>query len=142
MAEASAPDLPIDTPFWEGAKRGELLVQSCGSCGRLRFPPRSMCPSCQSFEVSWRKLSGRGSVWSFVVPHPPLTPAFEPLAPYNVIVVELEEDPGLRMVGNLVPSLGGAINQVDPAQIRIGAKVEVVFQDAGGGVILPRWTFM
>ncbi len=87
-------------------------------------------------------MSGRGSVWSFVVPHPPLTPAFEPLAPYNVIVVELEEDPGIRMVGNLVPSANGAINQVDSAQIRIGARVEVVFQDAGGGVILPRWTFI
>ena len=142
MAEASVPHLPIDAPFWEGVKRGQLLVQSCGRCARLRFPPRSMCPSCQSFEAGWRKMSGRGCVWSYVVPHPPLTPAFEPLAPYNVIVVELEEDPGIRMVGNLVPSGGGAINQVDPARIAIGARVELVFDDVGGGVILPRWTLV
>lgn len=142
MADASVPHPPIDAPFWEGARRRELLVQACTACGRLRFPPRSMCPSCQSFEVTWRKMSGRGSVWSYVVAHPPLTPAFEPLAPYNVIVVELEEDPGIRMVGNLVPSASGAINQVEPNRIRIGARVAVVFQEAGGGVILPRWTLV
>ena len=46
------------------------------------------------------------------------------------------------MVGNLVPSGGGAINQVDPARIAIGARVEVLFDDVGGGVILPRWTLV
>jgi uncharacterized protein len=140
MAEKNAPEVQIDAPFWEGAKRGELMVQSCGRCTRLRFPPRSMCPWCGSFEAIWRAMSGRGAIWSFVVPHPPLTPAFQPLAPYNVIVVELEDDSGIRMVGNLVASAGSAINQIDPREIRIGARVKVVFQDAGGGVMLPRWT--
>ncbi len=90
-----------------------------GTCGRLRFR-RSMCPSCQSFEVSWRKMSGGGGV-VFVVPHPPLTPAFEPLAPYNVIVVELEEDPGIRMVGNLVPS--GAERLIRSIRLRSGSEL-------------------
>ena len=126
-------------PFWEAAARGELRIQACTNCGVLRFPPRPMCPRCQSIELEWRLMSGRGRIWSFVVPHPPLLPAFMPLAPYNVIVVELDEDPTIRLVGNLLESPDGAINEVDPMTIRIGEAVQVVFQAAGEDVMLPRW---
>ena len=57
-------------------------------------------------------MSGRGTVWSFVVPHPPLLPAYQALAPYNVVVVTLEEDPTIRMVGNLVASPDGPIDEI------------------------------
>src|SRR5262245_13929527 len=87
---------PIDAPYWEAAKRGELVVQTCAA-GHRRFPPRPMCPHCQSVEYSWERMSGRGRVWSFAVPHPPLLPVFEKIAPYNVIVVELVEDASLRL---------------------------------------------
>jgi uncharacterized OB-fold protein len=74
-----------------------------------------------------------------VVPHPPLLPQFAELAPYNVILVALEEDPTIRMVGNLVTSAGGAINEVDPGSIRIGAAVSVVFERISDEIALPRW---
>jgi uncharacterized OB-fold protein len=124
--------------FWEGAARGELLVQACGSCGRWRFPPRPMCPHCRSIEVRWEPASGRGTVWSYVVPHPPLLPAYAELAPYNVIVVALEEDETIRLVGNLVESPDGAINEVDPHSVEVGEPVEVVFARVDD-VTLPRW---
>ena len=84
-------------------------------------------------------MSGRGTVWSFVVPHPPLLPAFQPVAPYNVVVVALDEDPMLRLVGNLVASPDGPINEIDPATIGIGERVRVVFQRVADDVALPRW---
>ena len=83
-------------------------------------------------------MSGRGTVWSFVVPHPPLLPAYEKVAPYNVVVVALDDDPSVRLVGNLVAAPAGAINSVDPKTIRIGEKVRVVFQKVDD-VHLPRW---
>jgi len=55
-----------------------------------------------------------------------------------VIVVALDEDPRLRMVGNLVAHPDGPINEVDPATIRIGDPVRVVFQRVED-VVLPRW---
>ncbi len=124
--------------FWAGTARGELLVQRCGSCDTPRFPPRPMCPVCRSIDVRWAPVSGHGTIWSFVVPHPPLLPAYAELAPYNVIVVELDEDPTLRMVGNLVTGPDGAINEIDPATIEIGAPVRVVFSRVED-VALPRW---
>src|SRR5580704_6946764 len=75
--------------FWEGTALGELRVQACGACAALRFPPRVMCPHCQSTLRGWRAMSGRGSVWSFVVAHPPLLPAYAPFAPFAVITVTL-----------------------------------------------------
>ena len=137
------PPLPLvdelTAPFWEGALAGELRMQTCAECGRMRFPPRPMCPWCRSLVSAWRGVSGRGTVWSCVVPHPPLLPAFEPVAPYNVVVVALDEDPMLRLVGNLVASPDGPINEIDPATIGIGERVRVVFQRVADDVALPRW---
>jgi uncharacterized OB-fold protein len=97
-----------------------------------------MCPHCQSIESTWVATAGRGTVWSFVVPHPPLLPAYAELAPYNAIVVALDEDPAIRFVGNLVASAEGAINEIDPASIEIGEPVRVVFAPVED-VHLPRW---
>lgn len=134
------PELDADSaPFWDGCAEGELRVQACSSCGRLRFPPRPMCPSCQSFEHEWRAMSGRGRVWSFVVAHPPLLPAYAEMAPYNVIVVELDDDPSIRMVGNLVTRPDGELGEVDPASIEIGESVAVVFAAVAEGAAVPRW---
>lgn len=134
------PDLedPDGRPFWEGAATGELRIQHCGACGRPRMPPRPMCPWCNSLQHQWRAVGGRGTIWSFIVAHPPLLPAYAELAPYNVIVVALEEHPSLRLVGNLLASAGGAINEIDPSTIRIGEPVRAVFQQVGD-VHVPRW---
>jgi uncharacterized OB-fold protein len=134
------PDLDDDdaAPFWQGTARGELLVQTCAACGRRRLPPRPMCPHCRSLRLEWKRLSGRGTIWSFVVAHPPLLPAYQQLAPYNVITVALDDDPQLRLVGNLVARPDGPINEIDPATIRIGEPVSVVFQQVED-VHLPRW---
>jgi uncharacterized OB-fold protein len=132
------PAEPDAAPFWAGTTRGELLVQACAACGRWRHPPRPMCPSCRSTAVRWDRAAGTGTVWSFVVPHPPLLPAYAPFAPYNVVVVALDEDPAIRMVGNLVASTDGAIDEVDPHSIVIGEPVRVVFHRVED-VVLPRW---
>ncbi len=134
------PDLeePTAAGFWEATARGELRVQACAGCGKWRMPPRPMCPYCRSIDATWERTSGRGRIWSFIVPHPPLLPAYAEVAPYNAIVVELEEDPTIRFAGNLVTSADGAINEIDPSTITIGEPVEVVFA-AIEDVHLPRW---
>ncbi|KEF04749.1 MULTISPECIES: Zn-ribbon domain-containing OB-fold protein [Streptomyces] len=126
-------------PFWEYAARGELRVQGCAACGELRFPPRPCCPHCQSFDDRWQRMSGRGRIWSYVLPHPPLLPAYAAQAPYNVVVVELADAPRIRLVGNLVAAPDAALDSVDPARIRIGAPVKVAFHEQAPGVTVPRW---
>jgi uncharacterized OB-fold protein len=122
-------------PFWEYVRQGELRVQACASCGELRFPPRPCCPHCQSFASEWRRMSGHGRIWSYVVPHPPLLPGYAEQAPYNVVVVELAEAPRIRLVGNVVAKAGARLDSVPPGRLRIGARVQAVF----GGDGLPQW---
>lgn len=131
-------DAPDSRGFWEGTALGELRVQCCGDCGRRRMPPRPMCPACRSISAVWEGVSGRGTIWSFVVPHPPLLPAYSEVAPYNAILVALDEDPAIRFVGNLVTGPDGAIDELDPEGICIGERVRVVFHRIED-VALPRW---
>jgi len=102
-----------------------------------------MCPHCQSTARHWQAVSGRGTIWSFVVCHPPLLPAYAPFAPYPVVTVTLNEGPALRMVGNLLAHPDAPINSVDPSTIVIGEPVGVVFtrrqRPEGGQVVLPDW---
>lgn len=92
--------------------------------------------------MTWVPVSGRGRIWSYVVVHPPVLPAYEPFAPYPVVAIELEEDPSLHMLGNLVTDEDAPINSVNPAEISIGQPVEVVFQTAAEDVVLPQWRIL
>ncbi|MEO8604227.1 MAG: Zn-ribbon domain-containing OB-fold protein [bacterium] len=116
-------------PFWEAAYNGELRMQCCGDCGHVRFPPSLLCSRCLSANAEWARLSGRGAIYSWVVVHQSQHPAFNPDAPYNVVIVELEEGP--RLHGNLVDCANDAI--------RIGLPVEVVFDKVSGDTALVKW---
>jgi uncharacterized OB-fold protein len=141
MSTPILPDIgdPIAAPFWAGAREGRLLVQHCAACATPRFPPRPFCGRCGSAPCDWRPSAGRGRIWSWVLSHGPTLPAFADLAPYPVAVVELDDLPGIRMVGNLIAAPGAAINSVPPEAIAIGLPVSVSFASVADGVVLPMW---
>ena len=132
MDEIPLP-LPDDTSagFWDACARRELRVQACAECGARRFPPRLCCPACRSARSSWELVSGFARVFSYVVCHPPVLPAFRERTPYAVVLVELEDDRRIRLIGNLL----GA----PPEAVRIGLRVQVCFESVGEGVVLPQW---
>jgi hypothetical protein len=129
--------------FFDFTAAAELRIQACSDCGVRRMPPRPRCDRCGSFVDRWHLMSGHGTVWSFVVTHPPLLPAYSEQAPYNVVLVELDDDPTIRVVGNVVASADARLDSVDPHRITIGMPVRVVFpepiDDGEGPVVLPRW---
>lgn len=116
-------------PFFEGARRGQLLVQRCDDCGTLRFPASELCSNCLSTHASWTGVSGRGEVYSFNVMHQVYHPGFAPQVPYAVVVVKLEE--GTKLVSNLVG--------VKPHEIKCGMPVEVIFEKVSDQVTLPKF---
>ena len=117
--------------FWEGCNRGELLMQRCASCQKFRWLPQPMCPSCHSLEHEWIKVSGKGTVYSYTIITHPVHPAARSRVPYNVAQVQLEEDPQLILITNLV----GIPNE----DIRIGMPVRVTFEEHSPGVMLPKF---
>ena len=124
------PAITDDTrPFWESCARGVLSIQRCAGCGTFRHPPSPVCFRCRSFTHAWVAVSGRGTVFTFVVVARAFVPGLP--VPHNVVVVSLDDAPGVRLVSNVV--------DVAPAALRIGLPVQVVFEDAGGGVTVPRF---
>ena len=135
--------LPVDDdeltqPFWEGCARGELLMQRFTASGHYCWPPRPMDPVSRTLDYEWVPVSGKGTVWSVAIPHPPLLPAYSEVAPYNVVIVQLDEDPNLRMVGNVVESADAPLNGVEPHEVEIGQTVQAVFSPVGD-MFPPRW---
>ena len=110
--------------FWEGTRAGELRIQRCAACGRFRHLPTPMCPECSSLEYAWTAVSGRGFVYSFVIVRHPVHRAIQEKeqTPYNVCVIELEEQEGLRVCSNVL--------QVAPEDISIDMPVQVSFVPA------------
>ncbi|MBN6053499.1 bifunctional MaoC family dehydratase/OB-fold nucleic acid binding domain-containing protein [Nonomuraea sp. RK-328] len=113
--------------FWEGVRQGELRIQSCADCGRLRHPPGPVCPSCRSAGRSYVVARGEGTVFSYVVHHHPPVPGRE--TPFVVAVVELPE--GVRIVGNVV--------DCPPDAVGIGMELRATYRAMDDEVILPMW---
>ena len=128
MTARPRPAVTEDTAFyWEGAARGELLLQRCSACGTLRHPPTPGCPSCRGLTWDPTAAVGRGVVYSFVVLHPPLVPGVD--TGTVVAVVELDEGP--RVVTNVV--------ETTPDDVRVGLPVELCFESLGDGAVLPQF---
>jgi uncharacterized OB-fold protein len=119
------PDEP-SAPFFEGAARGELILQRCGLCGAFMWPVRPRCVECFSNDISWEPASGRAELYSFAVVHQRY-PGFE--EPYVVATVETSE--GVRFNTSIVG--------VDPGELEIGMRLEVVFERVSEDVVVPKF---
>ena len=139
MAEAARdikkplPEItPVNQPFWGGAKAGKLMMQRCKDCQSWVFCPRPICVECNSGDLEWVQLSGRGKVFSFTVIREVVGQAlrgFAPDIPYVTAWVDLDEGP--RFCSNIV---GCPIEKV-----HIDMPVQVVFEDSGEGITLPKF---
>lgn len=128
----SRPLPPLDDSpngaFWkELARSGELRFQRCADCAAWRHPPRHLCAQCGSARAEWQRCRGRGAIVTWTVTHQAFHPAFAAETPYATVVTELEE--GVRLVSG--------VRDLPLAELRIGLPVEVILEDAGGGLLLP-----
>jgi uncharacterized protein len=114
-------------PFWEGCAQERFLLQRCTACNAFRHPPGPICRQCLSDRFEWLPASGAGSVYSFTIIHEQAAPGWSDLVPYVLTVVELDEGP--HVLTNLV--------DVEPKEVRIGMRVEVIFAELADSMKLP-----
>jgi len=116
--------------FWTAGARGELRFWRCGDCGYYIHPPQPLCPQCRSKRLATEAVSGRATLASYTINHQRWMPG--PEIPYVVAIVEIAEQPGLRLTTNVV--------NCPHDQVRIGMPLRVVFEhhaDAEGDVYIP-----
>ena len=125
MGTESSKPLPrpispeVTRPFWEAAKRHELVMPRCTTCDHLFFYPRSECPRCLSSHLEWVRVSGRGRLHTYTIVYQPANAAFRDDTPYIYAVVQLDEGP--RMVSNVV--------QCDLDAVKVDMPLEAIFDD-------------
>jgi uncharacterized OB-fold protein len=118
-------------PFWDAAARHELSYPQCTRCGTARMPPRPFCWACQSQDFEWVTTSGAATIVTFTVVRESGHPQLRELVPFVIAVVALAERPEVRLITNIV---GAPIDA-----IRIGASVQVVWDDTAAGTTIPRF---
>ena len=106
-----------------------LLLPKCNTCGLVWYPPSPFCPDCWSKDFTWKRLSGKGRVNSWVVFHQAYFSSLKDDIPYNVAEVELDEGP--RLLTNLV--------DVSNDKIEAGMTVEIVYDDVTENVTLAKF---
>ena len=115
--------------FYNWCHRGDLRFQRCGACQAWRHVPRPMCAACGSFEWTWQRSSGRGTVFSWTVTERPMHPAFQNDVPYAPVVIDMEE--GVRLVSEML--------DCSPDELEIGMPVELVFDHVTPEITLPKF---
>jgi len=129
----NTPPVPVPTAitefFWEGVRSGELRILRCQACEYFVHYPRPLCNKCGSTDLAPERVSGRAIVYSYTWAVQAFHPYFKDRVPYNVAVVELVEQAGLRMTTNIV--------DCPPEALRTGMEVQVVFRQVGPELVLP-----
>jgi uncharacterized OB-fold protein len=125
---ARFPGHPLDhdsAAHYRGRLQRRLLLNRCGACGTWHHPPKPVCPTCWSSDVSATEVSGDGTIHLAVFLHQgPPAPGVDYATPYPVVTVELDEQPGLRFTSTVIGSPNEAIT--------IGARVQLDWIDRAG----------
>jgi len=114
---------------------GRLVFRRCAECGFVQHPPEDVCAGCQGVDFEACEAAGRGRVHSYTVAHHPAHPSLVEFVPYAVVLVELDDHPHIRIVGNLLA--------VSPEALHIGQAVRVIWEtvedEDGRPLKLPQW---
>jgi uncharacterized OB-fold protein len=114
--------LPRITPdnefFWTSGADGQLRFLRCTDCGYFVHPPSPICPDCLTKSLEPTPVSGLATVATFTVNVQPWIPGFDP--PYVIAMVEIVEQPGVRLTTNIV--------DCSPEAVHIGMPVRVTFE--------------
>ena len=107
-----------------------LLVQHCLACGAFQSPARLLCRNCRGSDFEWRESEGNGRIYTYTIAHHPGSPALRDEVPYVVVVVELDDCGGARLISNLVGE--------DAMKAAVDRRVRLRWDDAAGAW-LPRF---
>jgi uncharacterized protein len=127
------PPLPQITDanrfYWEAARNHRLELLRCQACGHFVHFPKPMCERCQSVDLIPEEISGRGSLYSYCTVVQPGHPYFTDKVPYVLGIVDIDEEPGVRIPAGIV--------EYESSALRCGTPVEVVFRALTPDVTLP-----
>jgi len=108
--------------YWKKVSCEGLYLQYCINCNKYIFYPRSLCPYCLGSNLEWKKLSGKGKVFTYTIVHVSALPEFSEKTPYIYAIIELDE--GVKIPTNLL--------DCSLEEVRVNMPVELTLIEEGG----------
>lgn len=122
----------VSKPFWDACNQRRLIVQNCSACNRKQYPPQEACAKCGSKDkLEWIETSGRGKINGYSVMYDSRIKPLQADQPFNIAVIELEEDPAIKFLSHLP---GTPVEDVP-----VGAAVQVHWEEVGEGQLVHEW---
>lgn len=103
----------LSQPFVDGLESQLVRYQQCRQCGQAQTLARYACQGCGSQSLDWLEACGHATVRAATVVARAPSDAFRALAPYTLVIVQLDEGP--RLMGHA------------EAGMRIGTRVKAHF---------------
>ena len=122
---------PLTKPFYDGLKKGKLMLPRCQDCNRVHWYPRYICPFCHSINIAWIQGSGEGRIHTFAVQHR-ASGGWAKEVPFVTAFIDLNE-------GDRMATVLRGIDPAVPSAIKIGSKVRVEFEKAAQDIYIPFW---
>lgn len=102
-------EIKPEQEYFAHLAQGRFMLQRSRTSGEFFFYPRVAAPVTGARDLEWVAASGRGTVYAVTIMRPK-----PPQAPYNVVLVDLEEGP--RMMSR--------VEGLAPEAVRIGMAVQ------------------
>ncbi|WP_416400926.1 Zn-ribbon domain-containing OB-fold protein [Alicycliphilus denitrificans] len=112
----------LSAPFTDGLRQGVVRYQRCAACGHAQTLARHACQRCGHEDLRWHDAAGTATVRAATVVARAPSDDFRPLAPYTLVIAELDEGP--RLMGHALPG------------VRIGQRVRAGFFAHQGRALL------
>jgi uncharacterized OB-fold protein len=122
----------VSKPFWDACNERRLIIQTCAQCDRMQYPPEKTCIACgSSAHLTWREVKGMGRIHGYCVMHDSRVKLLQERQPFNIAVIELEENPQIKFFSHLPGT--------PPDEVPVGAPVKVEFEATFNGQLVPEW---
>ncbi len=102
-------------PYYENLAKGRFTTTKCNDCNKIMFPPRILCPFCDSMNLTYVDIEKEGRLYAFASLKSGVPMVLKSIAPFNMGVVRFEKS-GLQ--------LSGRVYGAKFEDLRIGDKVE------------------
>jgi len=123
--------------FYENLKAKRLTTTRCKSCGHVSFPPRVVCPECNSEELEWTDLPTRGKVRLVTEEFAGVPLGWE--TPLIHALVDLGK--GHKLISRITNCQVGQLKEGDEVQLTVYDIPPMIIEKREGMVESPRVFF-
>lgn len=122
--------------FYENLKQKRLTTTKCKKCGAAPFPPRVVCPECNSADLEWVDLPTKGKVLQFSEELVGVPLGWQP--PLIHAIIDLGK---MKVLSRIANCEAGKLKEGDEVQLVVYDVPPMILDVKGGIREVPRVFF-